>query len=47
MRVKYDIETDSLTITLREGEYQESDEISPGVIVDYDINGNLYAIEIL
>ncbi|MCD6141728.1 DUF2283 domain-containing protein [Candidatus Bipolaricaulota bacterium] len=47
MRVRYDEETDALYIKLREGEYHESDEIRDGFILDYDVDGNIIAIEIL
>ena len=47
MRVRYDEEADALYIKLREGEYHESNEIRDGFILDYDVNGNIIAIEIL
>jgi len=47
MRVRYDEETDALYIKLREGEYHESDVIRDGFILDYDVDGNIIAIEIL
>ena len=47
MRVRYDDETDTLTITLREVPVAESDEDKPGVILDYDGEGNLVSVEVL
>ncbi len=47
MRVRYDEEADALYIKLREGEYHGSNEIRDGFILDYDVNGNIIAIEIL
>jgi uncharacterized protein YuzE len=47
MRVVYDRETDTLTITLAETPVSESDEDKPGVILDYDASGNLVSLEIL
>lgn len=47
MKLIYDRETDTLTLRLREGDYQESDEIRPGIIFDYDREKRLLAIEIL
>ena len=48
MKVSYDTRTDSLTLVLREDvQVAESDEYKPGIILDYDIDGNLLAIEIL
>ena len=47
MKVGYDRETDTLTVTLRNGGVAESDEDKPGVILDYDEVGNLLSIEVL
>jgi len=47
MKVIYDQETDTLTITLAETLVAESDEDKPGVILDYDATGNLVSLEIL
>ena len=47
MKIRYDSAVDVLTITLKEGDYAESDEVSPGMIVDFDKAGAPLAIEIL
>lgn len=47
MKVNYDAETDILTVVLRDAPVAESDEDKPGVILDYDADGNLVAIEVL
>ncbi|MCU0522374.1 MAG: DUF2283 domain-containing protein [Anaerolineae bacterium] len=47
MKVVYDYETDTLTITLREGVVVDSDEDKPGVILDFDAAGYLLSLEIL
>ena len=47
MKVKYDQEVDILVIQLSEGEIAESDESKPGIIMDYDKDGNVVRIEIL
>ncbi|MFN2398561.1 MAG: DUF2283 domain-containing protein [Gemmatimonadaceae bacterium] len=47
MKVNYDARTDTLTVVLRDAPVTESDEDKPGVILDYDDDGNLVSIEIL
>ncbi len=47
MRVRYDTETDTLTVILTDSPVVESDEDKPGTILDYDAAGNLVSIEIL
>lgn len=47
MKVIYDPETDSLDMILKEGPIVESDEDKPGIILDYDSEGNIVSIEVL
>jgi uncharacterized protein YuzE len=47
MRMRYSQEADAIYIRLKENKIVNSDEISDGVIVDYDENGNVVGIEIL
>jgi uncharacterized protein YuzE len=47
MKVEYDSDTDTLTVTLRRGVVAESDEDEPGLILDYDEAGDLLSIEVL
>ena len=47
MKVRYDEETDTLTVILRDAPVAESDETRPGVILDYDAEGNLVSLEVL
>lgn len=47
MKVHYDAATDTLTVVLRDAPVAESDEDKPGVILDYDEEGNLVSIEVL
>ncbi|MFO7674917.1 MAG: DUF2283 domain-containing protein [bacterium] len=47
MKVIYDPEVDVLRVVFRAGPVEESDEDKPGVIIDYDRDGNVVGIEIL
>jgi uncharacterized protein YuzE len=47
MKVIYDREADTLTITLREERIKESDEVRPGVIADFNYDGDVVRFEIL
>lgn len=47
MKVIYDRDTDSLTVIFTDTPVAESDEDKPGVVLDYDANGNLVSLEIL
>jgi uncharacterized protein YuzE len=47
MRVTYDQESDTMTITLREERIKESDEVRPGVIADFGFDGGIVRFEIL
>lgn len=46
MKLNYYIETDSLYIDLSEKTSADSVEISEGVVLDYDAEGNLVGIDI-
>ena len=47
MKIEYDKETDTLTITLRDARVKESDEVRPGVIADFGYDGEVVGFEIL
>ena len=47
VKVTYDPEVDVLRILLSDAPIEESDEDKPGVILDYDKDGNVVRLEIL
>ena len=47
MRLKIDKENDALYLRWNEAEIVESEEVQPGVILDFDENGSVIGIEIL
>ena len=47
MRLKIDKENDALYFRLDETAIVESEEVQPGVILDFDKNGRVVGIEIL
>ena len=47
MKIRYDAETDTLTIVFSDRKIHESDEIRAGVIADFDRDGAVVRFEIL
>jgi uncharacterized protein YuzE len=47
MKVTYDPDVDVLRITLTDSAVIESDEERPGIILDFDADGNVVGLEIL
>ncbi len=47
VKIKYDAQVDILRIRLGDTPIEESEEVEPGVIVDYDEQGNVVGLEIL
>ena len=47
MKLTYDPEVDVLRIVLSDADIEESDEDKPGIILDYDKEGNVVGLEIL
>jgi uncharacterized protein YuzE len=47
MKLTIDHEADALYLNLSEGPVTESDEVAPGIILDYDANERVVGIEML
>jgi len=47
MRVRVDLESEALYFRISEEEIEESEEVSPGVILDHSKDGRVVGIEIL
>ncbi len=47
MRATYDAEVDVLRLFFSSAPVEESDEDKPGIILDYDREGNLVGLEVL
>ena len=45
--LKYDSQTDTLTIRFSDTAIEESDELEDGLIVDYDADGNVVGFELM
>ena len=47
MRIEFDQLADALYVHLTEGEVERTEEIKPGMILDYDAHGNVLGVEVL
>jgi len=47
MKLKVDQQADALYLTLSESPASRSEEIAPGIILDYDASGQVVGIEML
>ncbi|OGU40112.1 MAG: hypothetical protein A2X61_06925 [Ignavibacteria bacterium GWB2_35_12] len=47
MKIRYDKEVDVFNLQLSDAEIVETDEVKPGLIIDYNKNGNIVNIEII
>ncbi len=47
MRLRIDKKNDALYLRLNEAPIVESEEVQPGVILDFDVQGRVVGIEIL
>lgn len=47
MKIEFDQAADALYVQLAEGEIEKTEKIKPGMILDYDANGNVLGVELL
>ena len=47
MNIKFDKEADVIYLRFSDSEIAESDEDKPGIVIDYDKDGNIVGIEVL
>ena len=47
MKVSYDQQVDVVRIILNDSAIEDSDEDSPGIVIDYDSAGGIVGLEIL
>jgi uncharacterized protein YuzE len=47
MKIKFDQESNAFYVRLNEERIVESEEVEPGVILDYDDNGTVVGVEFL
>ncbi len=47
MKFEFDPQADAVYLELTDAEVEESREIQPGIIVDYDSEGRIVGIEVL
>lgn len=47
MRLRVDQENDALYLRLDESRIVESEEVQPGVVLDFDCNGKVVGVEII
>lgn len=47
MRMTYDKQADAAHIVLADGQVIESEEVAPGIVLDFDAAGRVLGIEVL
>ena len=47
MKIVYEQDVDVLRVIFSESAIEESDEDKPGVVLDYDADGNIVGLEVL
>ena len=47
MKLQYDAQADAAYLTLADSPVADSEEVKPGIVIDYDAKGGVVGIEIL
>lgn len=47
MKTRYDADADALYVRFAEGKIDASEEVAPGVVLDFDAAGRIVALEVL
>ncbi len=47
MKIEFDPLADAMYIQLAEGDVEKTEEVKPGMMFDYDADGNVLGIEVL
>jgi uncharacterized protein YuzE len=47
MKIEYDPKADAMYIRLAAGQVADSDEVRPGVVLDFDAEGRVLGVELL
>ena len=47
MKIAFDPIADALYVELADGDVEKTEEIKPGVMMDYDADGNVVGVEVL
>jgi uncharacterized protein YuzE len=47
MKLRYDPEADALYVRLADAAVQESEEVAPGIVLDFDAGHRLVGLEVL
>lgn len=47
MKLEFDLEADAVYLELIDAEVEASQEVQPGIILDYDLEGRVVGIEVL
>lgn len=47
MKIEYDPEVDALYVRLSDSKVVESEQVQPGIVLDFDAAGKVVAVEVL